>query len=100
MGTEAPGLVMKAIEIENLSKCYRISKQAGIGMSLPRVLPWQTQKSKSQRAPTREVWALRNINLDVEPGSTVGVIGANGAGKSTLLKVLARVTRPRPGARA
>lgn len=42
-------------------------------------------------------WALRDINLDVEEGEVLGIIGKNGAGKSTLLKVLSRVTAPTKG---
>jgi lipopolysaccharide transport system ATP-binding protein len=43
------------------------------------------------------VWALRDINLEVQQGDILGVIGRNGAGKSTLLKLLSRVTAPTTG---
>jgi lipopolysaccharide transport system ATP-binding protein len=42
-------------------------------------------------------WALRDIDLDVAAGSSLGLIGANGAGKSTLLRLIARVGRPDTG---
>lgn len=45
----------------------------------------------------RTFMALEGINLQVERGSTVGIIGHNGAGKSTLLKVVSRVLRPTRG---
>ena len=41
--------------------------------------------------------ALDNINLDINEGEVIGIIGANGAGKSTLLKILSRVTSPTKG---
>lgn len=42
-------------------------------------------------------WALKDINLHIEPGEAVGLIGRNGSGKSTLLKILTRVMYPYAG---
>lgn len=44
-----------------------------------------------------EIEALRDFDLSVQPGETLGVIGRNGAGKSTLFKVIARVLYPTEG---
>ncbi|MDQ3812209.1 MAG: ABC transporter ATP-binding protein [Chloroflexota bacterium] len=44
-----------------------------------------------------ELWALRDVNLRVGPGESVGLIGHNGAGKTTLLKLVAGITRPTRG---
>ena len=44
-----------------------------------------------------EIFALKNINLQVMHGEILGVIGKNGAGKSSLLKILSRITSPTLG---
>ena len=44
-----------------------------------------------------DFWALRDINIEIHRGQTVGLAGANGSGKSTTLKVLAGILRPTSG---
>jgi len=44
-----------------------------------------------------DFWALRDINIEIARGQTVGLAGANGSGKSTTLKVLAGILRPTSG---
>lgn len=53
----------------------------------------------ARRAPSPGtlVTAIDHLDLRVEPGEIVGVVGDNGAGKSTLLKVIARITPPDEG---
>lgn len=41
-----------------------------------------------------EFWALKNVNLKVNKGDRLGILGLNGAGKSTLLKIIAGVLKP------
>ncbi|MCU1527626.1 MAG: transporter ATP-binding protein [Frondihabitans sp.] len=49
------------------------------------------------RKHKEDFWALRDVDLDIEAGTTVGLIGANGSGKSTLLKVIGGIIQPTNG---
>lgn len=55
------------------------------------MVPWSTPPIR------HEHHALQGIDLEIEPGESVGLIGANGAGKSTVLKLLAGVIDPTVG---
>ncbi len=44
-----------------------------------------------------ELWALKNINLEIKKGEKYGVIGLNGSGKTTLLKIISGITSPTTG---
>ena len=53
--------------------------------------------SPGKASSTHEFWAVEDVDLEIEAGSTLGVLGRNGAGKSTLLKMISGVSRPTAG---
>jgi lipopolysaccharide transport system ATP-binding protein len=96
------------ISVENLSKTYRLG-QIGTGtFTYDLALWWAKMRGRPNpllRIGERDhgnregesIWALRDVNFEVEQGEVLGIIGRNGAGKSTLLKILSRVTAPTDG---
>ena len=100
----------KAIEIENLYKEYRLgvigygtlredaqSWWASVrGKEDPNSILFHTNQSNEGRVPDH-ILALDDINLTVEKGERLGIIGKNGAGKTTLLKILAQIASPTKG---
>ena len=79
---------MKAIIARNLSKKYWFyEKEGGLGGSIKSLF----------RGRKVFVEAVREINLDIEVGETIGFIGPNGAGKTTTLKMLSGILYPSNG---
>ncbi len=99
------------IKIENVSKLYKLGFY-GADTFRDEVLNFfarlrgkppvnsvvgATNNLADSDADTDLVWALKDINLTVNQGDIVGIIGKNGAGKSTLLKILSKITTPTTG---
>lgn len=85
-----------AIDIQNLSKEYLIGRNNSY-LSLRDVVSNGIKHLFSPGQRKDRFLALKDINLKIEPGQRLGIIGRNGAGKSTLLKILSRVTWPTSG---
>jgi lipopolysaccharide transport system ATP-binding protein len=86
-----------AVEINQLGKKYKI-KTSGRYLALRDSIAYSLKNIfKRTINDKKDFWALQNINLKIEPGERLGIIGKNGAGKSTLLKLLSRVTYPTTG---
>ena len=93
-----------AVRTVSLGKMYRIGAQRErsrtLRDALTRAAKRPVERVRHPGAATHrseELWALRNIDLEVRHGEVLGVIGGNGAGKSTLLKVLSHITEPSEG---
>lgn len=96
-----------AIRVEDVSKFYRLGyvgastisddlKRLWIMNVLGKPDPFLdiAQSNARDKAGSDYVWALRNLNFDVQQGEVLGVVGKNGAGKSTLLKNFSKSYRP------
>src|SRR3979409_1437491 len=78
-----------ALRVEKVSKQYRIYERPGdrLKESLTRGLIRRHQ----------EFWALRDVDFEIESGTTVGIVGPNGCGKSTLLQIISGTLAPTHG---
>src|SRR5690554_631759 len=101
---------MTILKAENISKQYRLGLVGTGTLSHDLNRFWHRIRGKedpylrvgalndrSSKVKEEYVWALRDINFEVQQGEVLGIIGKNGAGKSTLLKILSRVTSPTTG---
>ncbi|MDR3313004.1 MAG: ABC transporter ATP-binding protein [Oscillospiraceae bacterium] len=86
-----------AIRTENLGKCYRIKAPTAKIDTLAGGGAAARLRQLAQRSKKQDFWALRDVNIEIRKGESVGIIGKNGAGKSTLLKLFSRITEPTTG---
>ena len=99
------------IQIENVSKLYKLGFYGADtfrdevlnffarlrGKPAVNSIVGATNNLADKDTDSDLVWALKDINLTINQGDIVGIIGKNGAGKSTLLKILSKITTPTTG---
>lgn len=78
-----------AIEVTDVSKRFRLYHEKYTSL--------KERAIHFGHIPFEDFWALRDIDLRVEEGETVGLLGHNGSGKSTLLKCIAGILQPTTG---
>ena len=78
-----------AIKITNLTKIYKL-----YGRNRDRL---KDSLGLSKKATYKEHYALKNVDMEVKTGESVGIIGVNGSGKSTILKIITGVLNATSG---
>lgn len=86
-----------ALRVRGLSKQYEIGAAPGSGTLYERIGALLGQKSRAPVDPHPTIWALKDVDFDVQRGQVLGVLGRNGSGKSTLMRILGRITAPTEG---
>ena len=77
------------IRVKNVSKRFVIRKDKSLKERL-------VNFGRSRRYK-EDFWALRDVDLEITAGTTIGLVGANGSGKSTLLKAIGGIIQPTSG---
>ena len=80
---------MPIIQGRKISKCFRIYRRPSD--HLKELLTF------GRRQYYEPFWAVKDVNVAVDRGCCLGIIGENGSGKSTLLRIIAGVVRPTSG---
>jgi ABC-type polysaccharide/polyol phosphate transport system ATPase subunit len=84
---------MNAVEIKHISKKFKVyhNRESQLKYAILNVLKGKKTRLNSQ------FWALKDVNIEIPKGKTVGFIGRNGSGKSTLLKLVSKILYPDGG---
>ena len=82
------------VKVDNVSMKFNLGIEKNFSLKLFFI---NLFKSKKNKPPKQEFWALKDVSFEVKKGEVIGFVGSNGAGKSTMLKVIAGVMKPTKG---
>jgi ABC-type polysaccharide/polyol phosphate transport system ATPase subunit len=85
------------VQIRELGKRYLLGQEFQSYDTLRDAVTRALRRGRRSTTRREAIWALRDVNLDVERGEVLGIVGRNGVGKTTLLKVVSRITSPTTG---
>ena len=77
------------IVVENLGRRFRVYQHRNVTLKEAII--------RRRQLKATEIWAVRGIDLTIEPGEAVAFIGRNGSGKTTLLRLIAGIFAPTEG---
>ena len=85
------------LDVKQVSKRYSLRPQARLRDATADTLRELCGLPARQGLRDGEFWALENVDLRIDAGEVVGVIGHNGAGKSTLMNLVSGIILPTTG---
>ena len=81
---------MTVITLKNINKTYKVNQGSG---NTIRQKVFNVFSNKAQK----KIPALKDVNLNVEEGEVLGIVGRNGSGKSTLMNIILGAIKPDKG---
>jgi ABC-type polysaccharide/polyol phosphate transport system ATPase subunit len=78
------------VEVDHVSKVFHLDSTRGMSVK-------ERMVRRREQRNGQDFWALRDVFLELDEGSTLGLMGHNGSGKSTLLKLIGGILKPTEG---
>jgi homopolymeric O-antigen transport system ATP-binding protein len=85
-----------ALELRGVAKRYFLNPFRPLELKTT-VLNFGDFFRGTRQAAKNPFWALQDVDLDVQRGEFLGIVGHNGSGKSTLLRIIAGLSSPTEG---
>ncbi len=89
---ERSGMNGSAVRMESVCVRYRLAKERTRTLQ-----EYIIHRVRGKKIEYEDFWALKDVDVELRKGESLGIIGLNGAGKSTFLKIVAGVLKPTKG---